>query len=212
MYKVDWNDGMSVGVDAIDNDHKRLLNTINRLYLAIDNSATEVELELIFSELENYVVEHFVREEALLRKCHYEGLDEHIVEHKKFAAKVPELKAKLLQADNYLVAQEVSMYLTDWLLNHIITEDHDAIESFRSCGIIKEEKIEKTFLQKIVTTLTVKLSFARRMLFAILVPLLGMLILGVIIVREHHLDYQNMNNIHQLSKIALDLNALTHHI
>ena len=92
MYIVDWDEGMSVGVKALDDDHKRLLDTINKLYSAIDDDANKEVLEAIFTELENYVIGHFSREEAFLKKCNYEGLAEHIKEHEQFALKVPELK------------------------------------------------------------------------------------------------------------------------
>ena len=212
MYIVDWNEGMSVGIKAIDDDHKRLLATINRLYKAIDSDANESELENIFSDLEKYVVEHFGREEALMKKCHYQDFDAHVQQHKAFASKVPALKAKLLNADSYRVAQEVSIYLTDWLLNHIVTEDHAAIDSFEQCGLIKVTTKRQSFMKRSLKKITNRFGFTKRMLLVMLIPLSGMLLFSSVILFNEYRHYENMSNVHQLSHLLTDVNELTHHI
>lgn len=50
---------MSVGVDSIDEDHRRLLETINELNEAITTGMTAEIIDEIFLRLEQYVVEHF---------------------------------------------------------------------------------------------------------------------------------------------------------
>ncbi len=114
---------MSVGVDAIDNDHRRLLETINEINDAITAGKTADVIEEIFSRLERYVVEHFTREEALMEQSGFQELEPHKRQHQKFVGRVPQLKAKLLSADTMEVALEVSLFLTNWLMNHVIMED-----------------------------------------------------------------------------------------
>lgn len=39
MNKLLWNEGMSVGIEAIDNDHKKIISIIDAISEAIDNES-----------------------------------------------------------------------------------------------------------------------------------------------------------------------------
>lgn len=213
MHNIDWNSGMSLGVKALDDDHKRLLGTINELYRAIDANEEGIVLEEIFATLEEYVVQHFHREEALMRKCGFEDLDEHIQQHQNFAQHVPELKAKLLAAQDYITAQEVSIYLTDWLINHIIAEDLPLIGLFEEHGLTTQSKPEKkSWLKYTLKKVASGLGFEKRMLFAMLIPLVGMFISGLIILWNDYQKYDNMKKVLHVSHIVSDVNELLHTI
>ena len=67
MDKLVWNDGLSVGIDAIDNDHKKILSLIAQIIEASYHQLTDDFLHKVFDELEYYVQDHFQREEALLQ-------------------------------------------------------------------------------------------------------------------------------------------------
>ena len=75
---IEWNEGLSLGVKAIDNDHKKLLDIINKLTLAINNDESYKYIESVFDDLEKYALEHFTREEQLLRKCNCKDVEDHI--------------------------------------------------------------------------------------------------------------------------------------
>lgn len=199
---------MSIGVESIDNDHKRLLEIINRLYDAIDLNAAETVLEDTFESLESYVVEHFQREEALMQQYGYAQSDEHIKQHRAFAAKVPELKEQLLGAKNYLTAQEVTIYLTDWLVNHIISEDLKLVRLFEDAGIASSREMNRGLLNRVLNRVAKIFSFGRRISYVMTVPFIGMLILGGIILSQEWRQYQNMVHVSHVSHIVSDVNAL----
>jgi len=52
-YHLKWSDAMSTGVEAIDNDHKKLLSLITQLSEVIDSNKDKDALKAVFSELEN---------------------------------------------------------------------------------------------------------------------------------------------------------------
>ena len=68
---IQWNDGLSVGVKALDDDHKKLLEVINKLSTCIEQNEDMLVFDEIFTDLEEYVHKHFHTEELLLKKCNY---------------------------------------------------------------------------------------------------------------------------------------------
>jgi len=87
MSEFKWDEGLSVGVDEIDNDHKMLVSIIAELSDAIEENHESDVIKDVFVKLESYVQLHFKREEALMRQCGYQDLDTHISSHQKFIKK-----------------------------------------------------------------------------------------------------------------------------
>ena len=67
-----WNENFATGINAIDEQHKRLINLLNILvsHLAFQSEAPEVEQ--VFNELKKYVAQHFATEEKIWHK-HFKG-------------------------------------------------------------------------------------------------------------------------------------------
>lgn len=215
MKKIIWNNGMNLGVKAIDDDHKRLLDTINELYDAINSNNEKNVLNKIFDTLEEYIKEHFTREENLMRECDYERLDEHIKQHEKFKRKIPKLRAKLLTTDEYITAQEVSIYLTDWLINHILSEDLLLINIFEENGYTNKKRKKTSLLSDITKYLISKISFEKRISFSIWIPLIGIFLLSTIVFWNNYETYSDMKNINNtdilISKINSSLDLIKLH-
>jgi hemerythrin-like metal-binding protein len=75
-----WSESMRMGHDSVDNDHKKIIDTLVALMGATAPTHAElVDLVAIFVE---HTTEHFSREEALMRTCGYPGLDEHKAAHR----------------------------------------------------------------------------------------------------------------------------------
>ena len=81
MGNVEWNEGMSVGVEAIDSDHKALLLVINEVNESLGSDDADILIKEIFEKLEKYIKQHFQREERLLEQCDYSELDDHKKQH-----------------------------------------------------------------------------------------------------------------------------------
>ena len=45
MYKINWKDSFSVEVEEIDNQHKKLINTINELIDLIEGNASDITID-----------------------------------------------------------------------------------------------------------------------------------------------------------------------
>ena len=121
---VEWNDDYSVGIDSIDQQHKKLLNLINQLQTAVDYSTGEEFEREALDELVDYTKTHFTYEEGLMRDNDYPDFEPHKLQHEKMFEKVREVLAEYEQDQDTAMANAAE-YLRDWLINHINGTDKE---------------------------------------------------------------------------------------
>jgi len=117
-----WDHILSVGVDEIDDDHRKLVSLFNILNHSVTEGDAPDYLEAVLEELINCTVWHFSHEERLMLKYGYEGIAEHKTEHQELIKSAREMQQKILQGGN-LVANEDIEFLEHWLTEHILTAD-----------------------------------------------------------------------------------------
>ena len=81
MKDIIWSDILSVEVDEIDEDHRKLVNIFNTLNHAVAEKESPEYLAAVLEELINCTVWHFSHEERLMLKHGYKELKEHKAEH-----------------------------------------------------------------------------------------------------------------------------------
>ena len=208
---INWNDGLLIGVKVVDDDHKNLLDIINKLSEAVNEDTNKKEFEILFDKLEMYAKEHFSREEVLLKKCAYKDFDNHQYQHQFFANKIIELKKSFFSKDDYFNQKEVITFLTDWLMNHIVNEDLKFINCLQKVGLIEEdESTELSWKEKLLEFITTTISFNKRMHISVIIPLIGMFLFALLFVWNSYKDYTSVKNISRVTRSILDINNLTH--
>jgi len=123
---VKWNDSYSVGVEDIDNDHKKLLGLINQLQTAAHYSSDNDMIDTILDDLVDYTKYHFSKEEDMLKQSGYPHFDEHKLQHEAMIKKVSEF-IEGYKADDSRTIDDVTQYLKSWLINHINGSDQDYV-------------------------------------------------------------------------------------
>jgi hemerythrin len=123
---MEWSQNLSVGVDEIDNQHKELINRVNKLHRAMKTEKKQEEILNILKFLEEYVIFHFHNEENLQLKYHYPLYLEHCEIHRNFIKVIKCIK-KDIEVDgmNASTCILVSSTLSNWLINHICKADRD---------------------------------------------------------------------------------------
>lgn len=122
MKDIVWDNILSIGIDEIDDDHRRLVNIFNILNHSVTEGAAPDYLEAVLEELVSCTVWHFRHEERLMLMYGYEGIEEHKAEHQELIKTAKELQQKILQAGK-LVADEDLEFLERWLTEHILSTD-----------------------------------------------------------------------------------------
>lgn len=122
MGRIEWNEGLGVGIPVIDAQHKVLLELINRLSEAAEAGKARAEIGPILLELESYAKEHFALEENAFSTYGYPGAKGHIAEHQAFIARVGDFQLAFA-VGKAQVGEEILEFLRTWLTRHITFTD-----------------------------------------------------------------------------------------
>ena len=124
---IEWDDAYSVGIDSIDQQHKRLISLINQLQTAVDYSTGEEFEREALDELVDYTKTHFSYEEELMQKYAYPEFEPHKAQHQKMIQQVEEVLAEYEQ-DHDRAMRRALDFLKQWLINHINGTDKEYSE------------------------------------------------------------------------------------
>lgn len=130
---VEWKDSYSVGIEAIDNDHKKLLNLINQLQTAAHYQTDPQYEREAFDALVDYTKTHFKREEELMETHGYPTFTAHKAEHEAMIAKVNEMLQRY-QDKPHDTIEEAVQFLKKWLIGHINGTDQGYSQFLRDKG------------------------------------------------------------------------------
>ncbi len=123
MSEFEWSEAMSVGVQALDSDHKCLVRIINLLHGIHDSGEASKTVEMVLDTLMLYGRFHFAREEKVLEACEYPGTTFHKAEHQGFARYITTLRERYGRKADSEMAAELLEYLSGWLRHHILIQD-----------------------------------------------------------------------------------------
>ncbi len=119
---INWNDSYSVGNTEMDEQHKKLIAIINKLFKSFKEGNAQEILHDILQEMIDYANFHLNSEEKLMFKYNYPQKEEHEKLHQSFRDKTSELK-NLLNSSSKDAHYKMIEYLKTWWTNHILVED-----------------------------------------------------------------------------------------
>ncbi len=109
---------LETGISEIDQQHRKLVSLVNRLYRAIKSGEGNEVLGEILNELVAYTDYHFKTEEYYFDKFGYPEGALHKEIHRKLTAQVLSFKEKFERGEATL-SYDLLNFLKDWLVNHI---------------------------------------------------------------------------------------------
>jgi hemerythrin-like metal-binding protein len=119
MITLEWNERYSLDNDEIDKQHKNLFAIFNMLVGSVGNANL---VGAVVDELVSYSHFHFSVEEQYMLEVGYNDIDRHIKEHDYFLQRAVEIKQDNDNIDDEQ-CQKLAIFLSEWLLHHIMTED-----------------------------------------------------------------------------------------
>ncbi len=123
MPPVTWTPKMSVGVDALDTDHKMLVSLINQLADAIAAGEARAIVASVLNGLLDYTVYHFGREETMMAACSYSGLPAHRQIHVELVEQLNALHDAYIGGEDDGIEARVLDFMNAWLAGHILGHD-----------------------------------------------------------------------------------------
>ncbi|MGD0893067.1 MAG: bacteriohemerythrin [Terracidiphilus sp.] len=130
-----WNDRLSVGVGALDDDHKKLVDMINELYDSILAGRGAEICSGMIDRLAVYTDDHFAREEALFAQAEYPDAEAHIAVHRRITAGLLESKRNIQAGTLAAPCLDLMVALKDELFDHVLGEDMKYQAYMRAKGI-----------------------------------------------------------------------------
>jgi hemerythrin len=122
MAFIKWKNSYSVNVIEFDQQHRRLIDIINRLHEAMKRGGTPDEVGRTVTDLLAYTSLHFRYEEELLARTGYPDLAAHKKVHRAMEGQVEKFSAEVASGRASLPLQLMS-FLKDWLTRHILETD-----------------------------------------------------------------------------------------
>lgn len=140
--EVAWDDQFEIGVDSIDNAHRKLFSIVRRLiHLSKDENNGKWACAEGIKYFKTYAIEHFMDEEAYMRSIGYEGYEIHKGLHDNMRYMTLPALEKDLKESGY--SQESIQHFLGiclgWLTAHIMIEDR-AITGRFSCKRKKDKE------------------------------------------------------------------------
>jgi hemerythrin len=145
---IPWTEDLSVGLQEIDEQHKILINLINRLFNeAILKRADKAIIAEIIDELIQYTIVHFTVEESLFRIFDYPEGEDHQIHHDQLKKEVIKFRKKF--AEGTPIDIELMGFLKKWITQHIMVDDQKYTPFFLEKGFKAKWSKQKSWVGKI---------------------------------------------------------------
>jgi len=158
-----WNKNFDTGIALIDEQHRNLINLLNKLANCLVYT-DKIELTETFTELADYASLHFDQEEAIWHE-HFKDdswLSSHQMSHASFMPAVQEIQSDSKNSNLFETSEVILKFLIRWLVFHIIDSDKrmsftlDAINqgsTLAQAKVISDKKMSGSMRELIDTIL-----------------------------------------------------------
>ncbi len=118
----EWEEQYSVGIRAIDDQHKKLFDIINDLHWAKHNNGGRRFIADILNRLMVYTVAHFSVEGEIMLRHGYSHTAKHLAAHEGFKETVEQF-IREYNSGSADLSEEILAFLVKWLRVHTTGED-----------------------------------------------------------------------------------------
>jgi len=123
MPRVTWSDRLSVGVQSIDDQHRKMVSLLSQLHDGIMSGKGKIALGGILQALIEYTTMHFAHEEDLLLRSDYPDRVAHQKEHADLLRQILGIRRQYETVGPSAVTIPVMSFLENWTMNHITGAD-----------------------------------------------------------------------------------------
>lgn len=119
-----WTKNLEVGVDLIDQQHKKWFEKADQLFEAGKSGKSKEYIVKMFDFLDEYTRTHFKDEELYMQSINYPELSSQKQMHEGFIKKLKELRSEYEKDGvNLTVILSSNQFILDWLTKHISQAD-----------------------------------------------------------------------------------------
>jgi hemerythrin len=119
---IKWKSHYSVGVEAVDHEHRELIDLINEVHKRLVAGAPKPDLTAFLGEIFRGISAHFALEEKFMRDHRYDQQIQHKEAHEALLEGIRDIMDDY-EADPDGMSKELSLLLDDWFTQHFKTHD-----------------------------------------------------------------------------------------
>lgn len=123
MALLQWKDQYATGVEAVDHEHRELIELINKLHSELIASRSEETVDAFFGDLYRAISAHFALEERFMVEHRYDQLRQHKTDHERLLDDIRDIMDSDRSGGD-LVQAALAERLDAWFSRHF--ETHDA--------------------------------------------------------------------------------------
>jgi hemerythrin len=127
-----WKPEFELGMEKIDNEHKKLFEIANKGYELLKNDFYVDKYDRIMEiivELRDYAQFHFTAEEEYLASIGYKKLFSHKIEHDSFMQKVNNVNLNDVDSNQDKYVQDLLDFIVIWIKEHIMEKDREYVNA-----------------------------------------------------------------------------------
>lgn len=122
MGLITWKDEYSVGVAAVDLEHRELIELINDLDAAMQRQATHATVVQALGEIFARISAHFALEEKIMRDAGYADFGPHKADHESLLDQLADI-IHAVEIGDKLDDRDLSSRLNRWFTGHFGSHD-----------------------------------------------------------------------------------------
>ncbi len=134
LWRLEWNEGLSVYIPEIDAEHRRFIQLVNDLNEAIIARMDQKVIRECMQAILDDAAAHFAHEEVLFRERGYPAAGEHTERHAQIMLALHEIMRRFEHGGTEYEWVEAGLQVKTALIDHILTEDMKYRDYFLAAG------------------------------------------------------------------------------
>ena len=118
MTFIVWDDSLDLNINMINDEHKILINLMNKLYDQNQDNAPMETLKATLSELSTYAAKHFEDEENYMASINFSDIEAHRAIHQRLLKRISAFSQEYANSDGK-ISGDFFMFLKIWVTAHI---------------------------------------------------------------------------------------------
>ncbi|MDH3531650.1 MAG: bacteriohemerythrin [Gammaproteobacteria bacterium] len=122
MSLIEWKEEFSIGVTAVDLEHRSLIDLINDLHAEIGKGARQDDVVAALGEIYAQISAHFALEEKFMRETGYAAFPSHKNDHEGLLDELRDIMDRV-EDDGRFDEARLAHELSRWFTEHFRTHD-----------------------------------------------------------------------------------------
>lgn len=123
MVLIEWRDEFCTGIDAVDFEHKEMIELINEAHAHLEAGAPRDQIDAFLGEIYARISGHFALEENVMKARQYDEFAAHKQDHERLLDAIRDIMDDYDAGDFDGMSEELGRRLQDWFVDHFKTRD-----------------------------------------------------------------------------------------